>query len=34
VRSVRLPLETWKRLEAEARAENTTINALIARRIG
>jgi hypothetical protein len=34
VRSIRLPLETWKRLEAEATAEHTTINALIAKRIG
>jgi hypothetical protein len=31
---VRLPVETWKRLESEAVAENTTLNALIARRVG
>lgn len=34
VRSVRLPLSTWKRLETQASAENTSVNALIARRIG
>lgn len=34
VRSVRLPVETWKRLEQEARAANTTVNALIAKRVG
>jgi hypothetical protein len=34
VRSVRLPVETWKRLEAEASAESTTVNALIAKRVG
>jgi hypothetical protein len=34
VRSIRLPLETWKRLEAEASAEQTTVNALIAKRVG
>jgi predicted DNA-binding ribbon-helix-helix protein len=34
VRSVRLPVETWKRLESEASAANTTVNALIARRVG
>jgi hypothetical protein len=34
VRSVRLPVETWKRLEAEASTENTTVNALIAKRVG
>jgi predicted DNA-binding ribbon-helix-helix protein len=34
VRSVRLPVSTWKRLESEARAQNTSINALIARRVG
>jgi hypothetical protein len=34
VRSVRLPVETWKRLEAEASAENTSINAVIAKRVG
>jgi hypothetical protein len=34
VRSVRLPVETWKRLESEASTENTTVNALIAKRVG
>jgi hypothetical protein len=34
VRSVRLPTETWKRLEDEAIAAKTTINALIAKRVG
>ncbi len=34
VRSIRLPVETWKRLEAQANAENTTINAFIAKRVG
>ncbi|MBX3127587.1 MAG: hypothetical protein KF718_12765 [Polyangiaceae bacterium] len=34
VRSVRLPCDTWKRLEAEARAAKTTVNALIAKRVG
>jgi predicted DNA-binding ribbon-helix-helix protein len=34
VRSVRLPQETWKRLEAEARSAKTTVNALIAKRVG
>jgi hypothetical protein len=34
VRSVRLPTETWKRLEDEAAAAKTTINALIAKRVG
>jgi hypothetical protein len=34
VRSVRLPAETWKRLEDEAAREHTTVNALIARRVG
>ena len=34
VRSIRLPVETWKRLEAEATAANTTINSLIAKRVG
>lgn len=34
VRSVRLPVETWKRLEAEASAANTSINSLIAKRCG
>lgn len=33
VRSVRLPVETWKRLEEEAAREDTTVNALIARRV-
>jgi hypothetical protein len=34
VRSVRLPVSTWKRLESQARAQNTSINALIAQRVG
>lgn len=34
VRSVRLPVEIWKRLEKEAAQANMTVNALIARRIG
>ena len=34
VRSIRLPVETWKRLEAEATTKNTTINSLIAKRVG
>ena len=34
VRSVRLPLKTWARLEDEARAANTSVNALIKRRLG
>ncbi len=34
VRSIRLPVETWKRLEAQAKTENTTINAFIAKRVG
>jgi hypothetical protein len=34
VRSVRLPVTTWRRLEKEASVANTTINALIAKRVG
>jgi hypothetical protein len=34
VRSVRLPVQTWKRLEAQAAAKKTSVNALIARRVG
>jgi hypothetical protein len=34
VRSVRLPIETWKRLEAQAKKGDVSVNALIARRIG
>jgi hypothetical protein len=34
VRSVRLPIETWQRLEAEAAAKKTSVNSLIAKRIG
>jgi hypothetical protein len=34
VRSVRLPLATWERLEREAEAENTSVNALIRQRLG
>lgn len=33
VRSVRLPVETWKRLEAEAAAAKTSVNSLIAKRV-
>ncbi len=33
VRSVRLPVTTWKRLEAEAKQQDATVNALIARRV-
>ena len=34
VRSIRLPVSTWKRLEQEAHQKNSTVNALIARRVG
>lgn len=34
VRSVRLPRATWERLENEAAAEKTSLNALIRRRLG
>ena len=34
VRSVRLPVETWQRLEAEASAKKTSVNSLIAKRVG
>ena len=34
VRSVRLPVETWQRLEAEAAAAKTSVNSLIAKRVG
>jgi hypothetical protein len=34
VRSVRLPVESWQRLEAEAAATKTSVNSLIAKRIG
>ena len=33
VRSVRLPVAEWKRLEREAKAKKTSVNALIARRL-
>jgi hypothetical protein len=33
VRSVRLPVKTWKRLEAEAQRSHLSVNALIARRL-
>lgn len=33
VRSIRLPVETWDRLEAEARAAKTTVNSVIAKRV-
>lgn len=34
VRSVRLPVSKWEELEKEAAAENTSVNALIRRRLG
>ncbi len=34
VRSVRLPITTWKQLEQEAKRKRSTVNALIARRVG
>jgi len=34
VRSIRLPVSTWKRLKQEAQRKKTTVNALIAGRIG
>ena len=34
VRSVRLPITTWKHLEQEAKRKRSTVNALIARRVG
>lgn len=34
VRSVRLPVALWERLEKEAVANKTTVNSLIRRRIG
>ncbi len=34
VRSIRLPVSTWKRLEAEAEAEATSVNDLIRKRLG
>jgi hypothetical protein len=34
VRSVRLPVATWRRLEQEAHRLNSSVNALIARRVG
>ena len=34
VRSIRLPVATWKRLEEEAKRAHTTVNALVAKRIG
>jgi len=34
VRSVRLPVETWQRLEVEAAAKKTSVNSLIAKRVG
>jgi len=33
VRTSRLPVATWKRLEQEARTKKTTVNALIAKRV-
>ncbi|MBI4704038.1 MAG: hypothetical protein HY744_23260 [Deltaproteobacteria bacterium] len=34
VRSLRLPVTTWERLEKEAKAANTSVNALIRQRLG
>jgi hypothetical protein len=34
VRSVRLPVAQWDELEKQATAENTSVNALIRRRLG
>jgi len=34
VRSIRLPVKTWQRLEEEAKRTNTSVNALIRRRVG
>jgi hypothetical protein len=34
VRSIRLPVSTWKQLEEEARLAKISVNALCARRIG
>ena len=33
VRSIRLPVATWQRLEEEARDEGSNVNALIAKRV-
>jgi hypothetical protein len=33
VRSIRLPLEEWQRLEREARKQKVSVNALIAARL-
>jgi hypothetical protein len=34
VRSVRLPVELWERLEKEAAASKTSLNSLIRRKVG
>lgn len=34
VRSVRLPTAVWDRLEAEARQEHTSVNAIVRKRVG
>ena len=34
VRSVRLPVAIWRRLEKEATAKKTTVNRLIRRKMG
>lgn len=34
VRSIRLPVAVWERLEKEAAANKTTINGLIRRKVG
>lgn len=33
VRSIRLPVATWKRLEREAKRTHTTVNSLVAQRV-
>ena len=33
VRSIRLPVSTWRRLEEEARREGSNVNALITKRV-
>ncbi len=33
VRSIRLPVTTWRRLEEEARRQGSSVNALISKRV-
>ena len=33
-RSIRLPVSTWRRLEEEAEAANSSVNALVKKRLG